>query len=131
MALSEVAQRIWDLSDEFIKLSLEHLMIAPMPDRSSEDTFDFGPEVLRVELLFPGIRQDKRELLVNLRMRRWMLDNARRFDKKTKTVKSASAEEHTEASVAATIDKVNEFLPRMRPIHREIIRERFFVQDKS
>ena len=130
MALSPIAQRIWDVCEEYISLALKHLSLGgPYANASSITTFDPRPQQLRIQFLFPGINSSGGNALYNLRHEQWLHKSAYSDDRHQKTIASAHTAEQVEARFETQKREVQKFMFELSPIQQEIIREKFFKME--
>lgn len=127
MPLTEKAARIWRMFEEYRPLAMQHLVLpSPQSDKSSDRTFDHGPEMLLIRFLFPGIAEKGMQLLISVRQLRWHFRCAKRGDDEDKSIRSAHTEEQVEAMFAAKRAELEPLLANLSEVQQEIIREKFF-----
>jgi len=128
MLMSEPAERIWTLCEEYIPLAMEHLSLAnPYPDKPAENRLDMIREVLRINFLFPRIAPKGFDALVTLRWQQWMCRGAKQVEASQKSILAASGAEHREAFFNESKAIVESFMESLSPVQQEIVREKFFM----
>ena len=112
--------------EEYRPLALRYLVLpSPHHDKSSEQTFDCGPEMLLVQFLFPGIAEKGMQLMVEVRELRWRLRCAKRYEKETQSIMSAHSEEQIEAMFADKCRGLEGVLKSLSSVQQEILRAKF------
>lgn len=128
--MSPTAEKIWSLADQYVEYAVPHLgPQGPHHDDSSTTSFDGIVERLRVKFLFPFASPDGIDLLLQGRLRRWMLVLSKKSDATNPTAESALAGEHLEASFEEVAVKLRTMLhgPSLSEVQKEIL-ERHFLK---
>ena len=129
MTLSEPAERIWEMCEEYLAIACEHLVLqAPYHDQSNERTFDTKTERMRIQFLFPDLASETAgfKLLLEISDFRWRLQDIQRTDKQEQSVASARSTEDFEAFCDQKRERLQDFYSRRSPIQQEILRAKFF-----
>jgi len=127
MALSELAAKVWQLSEDYIPLAMAHLSLgAPYEDKPAENRLDTRRETLRVQYLFPGIAKPGFDALVRVRTEQWWCKGALGFEHNLKTVAASVGAEHREAFYEEAKTVVRGFMGGLSALQRELLEEKFF-----
>ena len=102
MPMSEAAERLWKMCDDYVAAAFEHLQSGPQSllqkrDTSSETFFDGAAEKFRLSFLLLNRTDDGAQLFLDLRRWRLRLRAARANNSAAKTILSEHLIEQLEA----------------------------------